>query len=118
MERISPPSTGLTGNFDQAYLNGLKNNVNYITLKGGYAVLDPHNFARYNGQVITDLNAFKIWWTKLANEFKGNSNVIFDINNEPHSIPVEDAFRIQQAGIDGIRASGATSQLILVSGTA
>jgi endoglucanase len=57
MERLSPPSSGLTGSFDSTYLNGLKNIVNYITNKGGYAILDPHNFARYNGGVITDLNA-------------------------------------------------------------
>jgi endoglucanase len=58
MERLSPPSSGLTGSFDSTYLNGLKTIVNYITNKGGYAILDPHNFARYNGGVITDLNAY------------------------------------------------------------
>lgn len=43
--------------------------------------------------------------------------VIFDINNEPNQIPASQAAQFNQAGIDGIRASGAT-QLIFVEGTA
>jgi aryl-phospho-beta-D-glucosidase BglC (GH1 family) len=58
MERISPLSSGLTGSFDSTYLNGLKTIVSYVTGKGGYAVLDPHNYARYNGAVITDTSAY------------------------------------------------------------
>jgi endoglucanase len=58
MERISPLSSGLTGPFDSTYLNGLKTIVSYVTGKGGYAVLDPHNYARYNGAVITDTSAY------------------------------------------------------------
>jgi len=48
MERISPPATGLTGSFNATYLQGLKDTVNYITNKGAYAILDPHNFLHYN----------------------------------------------------------------------
>ncbi|PVF96643.1 putative cellulase precursor [Serendipita vermifera] len=116
MERLSPPSSGLTGSFDSTYLNGLKTIVNYVTSKGGYAILDPHNFARYNGGVITDLNAFQTWWKNLASQFSSNGNVIFDINNEPHDISASAAASFNQAGINGIRASGA-SNLILVEGT-
>jgi endoglucanase len=58
MERLSPPSVGLTGSFDSAYLSGLKDIVNYVTQKGGHAVVDPHNYARYNGAVITDTSAY------------------------------------------------------------
>ncbi|KAG8941714.1 hypothetical protein FRC03_004169, partial [Tulasnella sp. 419] len=117
MERISPPTTGLTGPFDTAYLGDLKRTVSYITGKGGYAVLDPHNYLRYNGSVITDEAAFTIWWTNLATEFKSDPKVVFDINNEPHSIPASDAFKMNQVGVNAIRAAGATSQLILVEGT-
>ncbi|PVF96644.1 putative cellulase precursor [Serendipita vermifera] len=116
MERISPPSSGLTGSFDSTYLNGLKTIVTYITGKGGYAALDPHNYARYNGAVITDTSAFQTWWKNLASQFSGNANVIFDLNNEPHDISASDAARLMQAGINGVRASGA-SNLILVEGT-
>lgn len=37
--------------------------------------------------------------------------------NEPHDIAVQSVFNLNQAAINGIRASGATSQLILVEGT-
>ena len=40
MERLSPPSTGMSGPFDQTYLQGLKTIVSYITGKGGYALID------------------------------------------------------------------------------
>jgi endoglucanase len=118
MERLSPPATGLTGGFDSTYLNSLKEIVNYTTSKGAYAVVNPHNFMRYNGAVISDTVAFKAWWTKLASEFKDNQRVIFDVNNEPNNMSVDLTFDLQQAGVDGIRASGAHSQLILISGTA
>ncbi|KAF9532515.1 glycoside hydrolase [Crepidotus variabilis] len=123
VERLSPLSGGLTGSFDQTYLNGLKTAcdtiiVNYITNKGGYAIIDPHNYMRYNGAVITSTSSFQSWWTKLANEFKSNSKVIFDIMNEPHDIDAKAVFDLNQAAVNGIRASGATSQLILVEGTA
>ncbi|PVF96642.1 putative cellulase precursor [Serendipita vermifera] len=116
MERLSPPANGLTGAFDSTYLSGLKTIVSYITNKGGYAIIDPHNFARYNGAVITDTSAFQTWWKNLAAQFSGNSNVIFDINNEPYGITATAAAALNQAGINGIRSTGA-GNLILVEGT-
>ncbi|CAG7851754.1 Endo-beta-1,4-glucanase B Short=Endoglucanase B; AltName: Full=Carboxymethylcellulase B; AltName: Full=Cellulase B; Flags: Precursor [Serendipita indica DSM 11827] len=115
MERMSPISTGLSGSFDSTYLNGLKTIVNYITNKGGYAILDPHNFARYNNAIITP-SQFQTWWKNMASEFSSNANVIFDLNNEPHDMSASDAAALMQAGINGVRASGA-KQLILVEGT-
>ncbi|KDQ10377.1 glycoside hydrolase family 5 protein [Botryobasidium botryosum FD-172 SS1] len=117
MERISPPARGLTGSFDATYLAALKDIANYITSKGGYAVLDPHNYMRYNGAVITSASDFQTWWKNLSNEFKSNSNIIFDVVNEPHDITATAAFNLNQAAVNGIRSSGATSQLILVEGT-
>jgi endoglucanase len=116
-ERLSPPARGLTGTFDQTYLNGLKTIVNYITNKGAYAVIEPHNFMRYNNAIITSTSDFQTWWKNLANEFKSNTRVIFDIMNEPNGIDASVVFNLNQAGLNGIRASGATSQLILVEGT-
>ena len=45
MERLSPPSTGMTGAFDQTYLSGLKTIVSYITGKGGYALVDREHLS-------------------------------------------------------------------------
>ncbi|KAG8710992.1 hypothetical protein FRC09_020832 [Ceratobasidium sp. 395] len=117
MERISPPATGLTGSFNATYLAALKQTANYITGKGGYAVLDPHNFMRYNNGIISSTSDFSTWWKNLANEFKSNSRVIFDIMNEPHDIDAATVFNLNQAAVNAIRASGATTQLILVEGT-
>ncbi|TFY71160.1 hypothetical protein EVG20_g1857 [Dentipellis fragilis] len=117
MERLSPPATGLTGAFDQTYLSGLKTIVSYITGKGGYALVDPHNFMIYNGATISSTSTFQTWWKNLSNEFKTDSHVIFDVMNEPHDIPAATVFALNQAAVNGIRSSGATSQLILVEGT-
>ncbi|GJE85681.1 glycoside hydrolase family 5 protein [Phanerochaete sordida] len=117
MERMSPPATGLTGPFDTTYLSGLQTIVSYITGKGGYALVDPHNFMIYNGTTISDTNAFQTWWHNLATVFKSNPNVVFDVMNEPHDIPAQTVFNLNQAAVNGIRAAGATSQLILVEGT-
>ncbi|KAF8871533.1 endoglucanase [Gymnopilus junonius] len=117
MERLSPPSTGLTGPFNQTYLSGLQTIISYITGKGAFVLLDPHNFMSYNGAQITDTTTFQTWWQNLATLFKSNDNVIFDIMNEPNGMDASIVFDLSQAAINGIRASGATSQLILVEGT-
>ncbi|KAF8586781.1 glycoside hydrolase family 5 protein [Ramaria rubella] len=117
MERMSPPPTGLAGPFNATYLSGLTTIVNYITSKGAYAVIDPHNYMRYDNAVINSTSTFQTWWQSLAGQFKTNNNVIFDIQNEPYGIDAATVFSLNQAAIDGIRASGATTQLILAEGT-
>ncbi|KAI0644386.1 endoglucanase [Trametes meyenii] len=118
MERVSPPSTGgMSGPFNDTYLDGLKTTVSYITGKGGFAVIDPHNFMIFNGATITSTSDFQVWWQKLATEFKTDKNVIFDLQNEPHDISAQTVFNLMQAGINGVRASGAMERLILVEGT-
>ncbi|KAL5525510.1 hypothetical protein ACEPAG_6846 [Sanghuangporus baumii] len=72
---------------------------------------------RYNGQIITSTYDFQTWWTNLASQFVSDSHVIFDVQNEPNGIDAGDVFDLNQAAIEGIRASGATEQLILVEGT-
>jgi hypothetical protein len=57
MERIIP--TSMTGTVNETYAQGLQTYVNYITGKGAYAIVDPHNFARYYGNVISDYNGFQ-----------------------------------------------------------
>jgi endoglucanase len=57
MERIIP--TSMTGTINATYESGLSTYVNYITSKGAYAIVDPHNFGRYYGNVITDYAGFQ-----------------------------------------------------------
>jgi len=80
MERLIPNS--LTGTPDPGYLRNLTEQVNYITSRGAYAMIQPHNYGRYYKEVITDANAFGKWWQTVATQYKDNSRVIWDTNNE------------------------------------
>ncbi|KAK4863995.1 hypothetical protein LT330_010205 [Penicillium expansum] len=105
MERLVPGT--LTSSADATYLASLKSTVNYITSNGGYAVVDPHNFGRYD---------FAAFWTTLASEFASNNKVIFDTNNEFNSEDQTLVLNLNQAAINAIRAAGARSQYIFVEG--
>lgn len=107
-----------------AALNGteltrIKNFVSYATSKGAHTILDPHNYARYFGEVIGSaglpVSAFAGFWEKLAAEFKDNPNVIFGLMNEPHNMSTESWLEAANAAIAAIRSTGALN-LILVPG--
>jgi endoglucanase len=114
MERLAP--NGITGSFDQTYLSGLTTIVNYITGKGAYAIVDPHNYGRYNNNIITSASDFQTFWKNLAAQFASNSKAIFDTNNEYNTEDNQNVANLNQAAINGIRAAGATSQYIFVEG--
>ncbi|CAI7595443.1 unnamed protein product [Penicillium viridicatum] len=114
MERLVPGT--LTSNADATYLASLKSTVNYITSNGGYAVIDPHNYGRYYGNIITSTSDFAAFWTTLALEFASNDKVIFDTNNEFNSEDQTLVLNLNQAAINAIRAAGAKSQYIFVEG--
>ncbi|KAB8076197.1 glycoside hydrolase superfamily [Aspergillus leporis] len=114
MERLTPNS--MTGSYDKAYLRNLTSVVNAVTNAGVYAVLDPHNYGRFNGQIMSSTSDFQTFWKNLAGQFKGNSRVIFDTNNEYHDMDQTLVLNLNQAAIDGIRAAGATDQYIFVEG--
>jgi endoglucanase len=111
----------LGGAFDTTELSRLDTFVNAATASGVYVVLDPHNYARYNGNIIgsgTVTNAhFADFWSRLANRYKSNNRIIFALMNEPHTMPTEQWLSAANAGIAAIRAAGATN-LILVPGNA
>ncbi|KAF8750723.1 Cellulase (glycosyl hydrolase family 5) [Rhizoctonia solani] len=137
LERMCPLSYGLGSKFNEtAILRLLQRAIDYITItKGAYAILDPHNYMRYNNpsqqpttgsvsslQIVKlfDIKAattaqFQAFWNQLANRFKSNEKVIFGIMNEPHDMPTSLVFANNQAAINGIRATGA-KQLILAPG--
>lgn len=79
-------------------------------------MVQPHNYGRYYDQIITDTDGFKQFWKTLAAVYKDNQNVIFDTNNEYNTMPGALVVKLNQAAIDGIRAAGATSQIINVEG--
>ena len=109
-----------TGDFDR-----LKQVIDWITGRNMVAVLDPHNY----GERIVDGAPVKIgsktvpdtaladFWVRLANVFKDNDLVWFNLMNEPYGIPAEDWKATAQAVTDAIRGTGARNRL-LVPGTA
>ncbi|KAH7320736.1 glycoside hydrolase superfamily [Stachybotrys elegans] len=116
MERATPES--LTNSINETYFEGFESVINHITSKGAYAVVDPHNYGRFYDEIITDVEAFGAWWTTVATRFADNANVIFDTNNEYHDMDMQLVVDLNQAAIDAIRATGATSQYIFVEGNA
>ncbi|RDB15906.1 Endoglucanase 1 [Hypsizygus marmoreus] len=132
MERMCPLSLGLGSRFNETYFSEYADAINHITIaKGVYALIDPHNYMRYNdpsmqpftGSVIGDTSdptaattqQFREFWKEIARRFVHNPKVIFGINNEPHDMPTQLVLENNQAAIDGIRAAGAR-QLILAPG--
>ena len=79
-------------------------------------MVQPHNYGRFYDKVITDVSAFKTWWYNVAKLYKDNNKVVFDINNEFHTMEQQLVFDLNQAGINGIREAGATSQWITPEG--
>ncbi|KAJ5410075.1 uncharacterized protein N7487_004434 [Penicillium crustosum] len=114
MERLAP--TSLTGELDASYLANLTATVKAITDAGSHAVLDPHNYGRYNGEIISTTSDFQTFWKNVAGEFVSNELVIFDTNNEYHDMDQDLVLKLNQAAIDGIREAGAKSQYIFIEG--
>ena len=83
MERLVPGD--MTASCDSAYLGNLSETVDYITRRSAYAMIVPHNYGRFDGEIITSTSDFKAFWKTVATEFKDNERVIFDTNNEVRS---------------------------------
>ena len=83
-ERLQPT---LTQPFAEAQLDELIRVVAEITSRDAIVILDPHNYARYQGQLIGDGTVrnedFADLWRRLAILFADRSDVIFGLMNEP-----------------------------------
>ncbi|MCA9675732.1 MAG: glycoside hydrolase family 5 protein, partial [Myxococcales bacterium] len=111
----------LDGAFDAAELARLDALVGHATGRGVHVVLDPHNYARYRGDVIGSAAvpraAYADLWRRLAEHYGGDPRVIFGLMNEPNTMPTEDWLAAANAAIAAIRDAGA-GNLILVPGNA
>ncbi|KAJ2971270.1 hypothetical protein NUW58_g9465 [Xylaria curta] len=88
---------------------------------GAYCMIDIHNFARWDGQIIgqggpTD-EQFASFWGKLAGKYATNDKIVFELMNEPHDLDVAIWAQTCQKAVTAIREAGATSQMILLPGT-
>ncbi|EHL00247.1 putative endoglucanase EG-II [Glarea lozoyensis 74030] len=78
-------------------------------------VLDIHNYARWNKQIIGQggpTNAqFVGLWTQLAAKYKGETRIAFGLMNEPHEVDINKWADTLQLVVNAIRGAGATTQM-------
>ncbi|KAJ2975336.1 hypothetical protein NQ176_g5575 [Zarea fungicola] len=89
---------------------------------GAHCIIDIHNYARWEGSVIGQSDNvtnqdFASIWSHLGAEYATSSRIIFGIMNEPHNLDINAWAASAQAAVTAIRTAGATSQLVLLSGT-
>ncbi len=82
-------------------------------------IIEPHNFARYNGQLIGTAavpnSAFSDFWHRVAEHYRGETAIwAYGLMNEPHDTDGHWP-AAAQAGVDGIREVD-QARLILVPG--
>lgn len=123
-ERMQPV---LSGPLDTTHLNNLKTVVYNMTQQGLNVVLDLHNYANYNsgsGAVpILDPGGpteadFADFWRRMAqvDEFRNNAKVMFDLQNEPHSVTASEMATLANAAIAAIRDEGFTNYIHVEGG--
>jgi len=118
------------------YQSDIVNWVNLLNANGQIVILDLHwNNGGTNQstgqQMMPDLDHAPAFWTSVANTFKSNSSVIFDLYNEPHDVSwscwlngstapqsgacsgVGFAVAGMQTLVNTVRATGATNVLML-----
>jgi endoglucanase len=82
---------------------------------GASCIIDIHNYARWNGDIIGQggpTNAqFTSLWTQLATKYASTANIIFGVMNEPHDLNITEWATTVQAAVTAIREAGATSQM-------
>ena len=92
---------------------------------GAHCLLEIHNFARWDGQVIgqsgpggpTD-DDFASLWAQLAARYASTDRVAFELMNEPHDLDVALWAATCQKAVTAIRnAAPATQHMILLPGT-
>ncbi|MFL6238463.1 MAG: cellulase family glycosylhydrolase [Actinomycetes bacterium] len=122
-------------NYDSSYADEVDSAVNAVTALGMVALVDLHTNATtpcgdVHQQPMAEYPDAVTFWQQVANRYRSNPLVAFDLYNEPHDIS-DDVWRnggivtwrgttFEAAGMqqmyDAIRAAGADN-LIVVSGT-
>lgn len=120
--------------YQARYASAVDGVVNSITSRGMVAMLDLHMVTRAPctkaGKFPMPSTSSTSFWSTVADRYKANPLVAFDLFNEPHDV-TEAVWRSggsvtaggvtyqaigMQTMIDAIRAAGATDQLIFASG--
>ncbi|MFC7738414.1 cellulase family glycosylhydrolase, partial [Roseomonas sp. GCM10028921] len=111
---------GLFGELYELDLKKIQSTVEYAKSKGLAVILDMHNYGYAFGGLVgkspTTNEAFADVWSKIADAFKQNDNVIFGLMNEPFQHSATEWLVSANSAIASIRDTGA-SQKILVPGS-
>ncbi|MCL2665131.1 MAG: cellulase family glycosylhydrolase [Defluviitaleaceae bacterium] len=102
--------------------------VDGFVKKGIVVMLEVHDYTGIypcsdrlskNSNTIPSINEFAQWWVDIANRFKNNSYVWFNIMNEPGSVPSEQTSKSIKEWLDthdfiigSIRAAGAQNIIV------
>ncbi|HEV8468137.1 MAG TPA: glycoside hydrolase family 5 protein [Candidatus Limnocylindria bacterium] len=121
---------GINGAYAGAnYQQAIKNYVALLNQKGLYAILDLH-WAAAGTKVadsqppMADMDHSPAFWTQVANTFKGNNAVIFELFNEPFGISwgcwrdggsCGTGYQVagMQTLVNAVRSTGATNVIAL-----
>jgi endoglucanase len=108
-------NNNLGGTLDATKFANYDQLVQACLATGATCIIDIHNYARWNGQIIgqggpTDAQ-FANLWTQLATKYKGTANIIFGLMNEPHDVNINTWAATVQTVVTAIRNAGATSQI-------
>jgi endoglucanase len=80
---------------------------------GASCIIDIHNYARWNGQIIGQggptVAQYVDLWTQLATKYGGNSKLLFGLMNEPHDVDINTWAATLQTVVTAIRNAGATN---------
>ncbi|WP_246739412.1 glycoside hydrolase family 5 protein [Martelella sp. HB161492] len=117
-ERLQPT---LMQPLDSDELDRIRETVKLAHKYNMAIILDPHNYARYYGNLIgspqVPVEAFADLWKRLGAVFANDDGVIYGLMNEPYDIEANDWLTAANAAINAIRMIGA-GNLLLVPGTA
>jgi endoglucanase len=110
-----------TGTVNQTNLEVYDALVQACLATGASCIIDVHNYARFNGEIIgqggPSNEVFAALWGGIATKYATTAKVIFGVMNEPHDIPDINLWAGSvQAAVTAIRQAGATTQLILLPG--
>lgn len=115
-ERLQPtPMQALNGE----ELQRLRTAVTTANASGLCVILDVHNYAKYNGQSLSDnpllQDAFVDLWLKIATAFPDAEATIFDLMNEPNYLPIADWAALAKRTLASLRKAKA-QQIVLIAG--
>ena len=104
---------------DRQELARLELTVDRLTKLGAWVILDLHNYARYEDELIgsetVSADAFADVWRRLAKKFGKKPRVILGLMNEPYDINSEVWVDAANKAIRAIRETGAQN-IIFVGG--